>query len=396
MKITFVGGFGFRPKGTIQGRAFPIAAELVGQGHDVTILVTPYDNLKESDKEWVEEGVRIKGLKVGSSSLSYPAVLLRLFHAVDQCKPDVVHIFKPKGFAAAAATYLRMKGMRNIVLDCDDLEGWGGWNDILSYPWVIKEYIDRQERWMMRSIPAVTVASRSLLDRVYEVRKQPAGVYYVPNCGTSPGGLKAHHEARARSQEEVRKELGLPEGLIIFYNGHFEPGDDIMLFCRTATPVAQRNNASIVFVGDGPDLPKVRDFYAAHPNVKVLFFPRLPYSQFVSMIWASDVTAFPYPDNPVHRSKCSLRVIDYMAMGKPVITSAVGQNKEYIVDGESGILAAAEDEVGFAQKLEMLLRSPELRDSLGRGAEKRIREHFSWGGTPLQQCLAAYSQVVRH
>lgn len=167
-----------------------------------------------------------------------------------------------------------------------------------------------------------------------------------------------------------------------------------MLFCRTAAPVAERNNASIVFVGEGPDLPKVKEFFVRHPAVRVFFFPRLPYEQFIRAIWASDVTAFPYPDNPVHRSKCSLRVIDYMAMGKPVITSAVGQNKEYILDGESGILAPAEDEDAFAEKLEMLLQIPELRDRLGRNAEKRIREQFSWGGEPLQQCLAAYDQVA--
>ncbi len=63
MKLAFVGGFGFRPKGTIQGRAYPLAAELVRQGHEVTIFVTPYDNLEESWREWVEEGVRIKGFE---------------------------------------------------------------------------------------------------------------------------------------------------------------------------------------------------------------------------------------------------------------------------------------------------------------------------------------------
>jgi glycosyltransferase involved in cell wall biosynthesis len=87
-------------------------------------------------------------------------------------------------------------------------------------------------------------------------------------------------------------------------------------------------------------------------------------------------------------------VIDYMAMGKPVITSAVGQNKEYIVDGESGILAAAEEESEFAAKLEMLVRNPELRTRLGRNAERRVGEKFSWSGEPLQQCLAAYNQVL--
>jgi glycosyltransferase involved in cell wall biosynthesis len=394
MKIAFVGGFGFRPKGTIQGRAYPLAVELVRHGNDVTIFVTPYDNPQESDREWFEEGVRIKGLKTGSTPLSYPALLMRLIRALDGYKPDVVHIFKPKGFAGAAGTYLWMKGVRSLALDCDDWEGWGGFNDIKPYPWILKDYIDRQERWMMRSTPIVTVASRTLLDRVYEVRGNSSGVYYIPNCGGSVASQQVQRTIRQESQSEARKQLGLPDhGLLIFYNGHFEPGDDIMLFCRTAAPVAERNNAAILFVGDGPDLPKVKEFFSHHPHMQVYFFPRLPYDQFIRAIWASDVTAFPYPDNPVHRSKCSLRVIDYMAMGKPVITSAVGQNKEYIVNDESGILAPSDDESVFAQKLQELLRDPDLRARLGKNAEKRVREKFCWSGEPLQQCLAAYQQL---
>lgn len=394
LKIAFVGGFAFKPKGTVQGRAYPLAVELVSRGHEVTIFLTPYDNLEDSGREWVQEGVQIHNLKAGSSPLSYPRLLLGLLSALERYHPDLVHIFKPKGFAGAAGTYLRMKGMHHVVLDCDDWEGWGGFNDIKSYPWLLKEYIDRQERWMMRGTPAVTVASRALLDRVREVRGTSSGVYYVPNCGASAANVRAQEAVRRQSQQEARRELGFPEDPVIFYNGHFEPGDDIMLFCRTATPVAERNGAAIVFVGDGPDLPKVRSFFSGRPSVKVHFFPRLPYDQFVRAIWASDITAFPYPDNPVHRSKCSLRVIDYMAMGKPVITSAVGQNKEYIVDGESGILTPAEDESAFANKLEALLRTPELRTRLGQNAQKRVREKFSWSGEPLQQCLAAYDQIL--
>lgn len=395
MRIAFVGGFGFRPKGTIQGRAFPIAAELVNRDHEVTIFVTPYDNLQESGQEWIEEGVRVVGLRAGSTPFSYPTLLLSLLRAIQRYSPDLVHIFKPKGFAGAAGSYLYLKGFRQIVLDCDDWEGWGGFNDIKPYPWVLKEYIDRQERWMMRSSPGVTVASRALLDRVHDVRGKSFGVFYVPNCGRSAGNRKSQEAIRRESQADARRALNLPQGPIIFYGGHFEPGDDIMLFSRMARPVAARHNAAIVFVGDGPDLPKVKAYFSKHPEVKVFYFPRLPYEEFVRAIWACDITAFPYPDNPVHRSKCSLRVIDYMTMGKPVITSAVGQNKEYIVDGESGILAPAENEAIFSAKLESLLLDPELRATLGRNAEKRVREKFRWDGEPLQQCLSAYDYVLK-
>ena len=125
MRMAFVGGFGFKPKGTIQGRAYPMAVELVRQGHEVTIFATPYDNLDESGQEWVQEGVHIKGVKAASTALSYPGFCRGLLRAVKDYRPESVHIFKPKGFAGAAGAYLWIKGFRNVVLDCDDWEGWG-------------------------------------------------------------------------------------------------------------------------------------------------------------------------------------------------------------------------------------------------------------------------------
>jgi Glycosyl transferases group 1 len=97
----------------------------------------------------------------------------------------------------------------------------------------------------------------------------------------------------------------------------------------------------------------------------------------------------------VHRAKCSARIVDYMAMGKPVLTSAVGQNSEYIVDGESGMLVNSADEEKFAEKLIELGRNPTLRMRLGSNAQARIVTKYRWDGEPLRQCLAAYERVMR-
>jgi glycosyltransferase involved in cell wall biosynthesis len=393
VRIAFVGGFGFKPKGTIQSRAYPLAAELVSQGHEVTIFVAPYDNLEESGREWEQEGVRIRGIRTGSTPMGYPALLFRLVRAVQKYYPDLVHIFKPKGFAGAAGMCLSMAGMR-VALDCDDWEGWGGFNESKTYPWLLKEYIDRQERWMMRSTRVVTVASRVLLDRVCEARGHATGVFYLPNCGASASNLKIQQSVKGQSQADAKRRLGLPENLVILYSGHFEPGDNTSFFCRAVAEVAERNDAVVAFVGEGPELSSVKDFFSSRPGVKVRFFPQLPYEQFLRVIWASDLTAFPFPNDSVHRAKCSVRIIDYMAMEKPVISSAVGQNMEYIVDGESGILAPPDDERAFADKLEGLLRSPSVRVSLGQNAGKRVREKFRWSGIAVQQCLAAYQKLV--
>ena len=121
----------------------------------------------------------------------------------------------------------------------------------------------------------------------------------------------------------------------------------------------------------------------------------MPYSEFLRLIAASDVAAFPYPDTPIYRAKCSARIVDYMAMGKAVLTTAVGQNMDYIVHGVSGILAPPRDGARFAAELERLLQDPQLRAQLGRNARHRIKEMFSWDRDPLSNCLAAYQFLAQ-
>jgi glycosyltransferase involved in cell wall biosynthesis len=109
----------------------------------------------------------------------------------------------------------------------------------------------------------------------------------------------------------------------------------------------------------------------------------------------SDIAAFPYPDTPIYRAKCSARIVDYMSMGKAVITTAIGQNTEYIVDRQSGILVPPRDEVRFGQELEALLEDSQLRARLGENAKRRIETTFTWEGAALDSCLTAYQELSK-
>jgi glycosyltransferase involved in cell wall biosynthesis len=395
LRIAFVCGFAWEPKGTVRARAFPLAAEVVSRGHEVTIFTAPYDNPSESRKEDVLEGVRILNIAVDPvpNLLQVPLLVKRLCRVVQSYCPDVVHVFKPKGYAGAACAWLLMKNFGGLVLDCDDWEGWGGWNDVKDYPWIVKEYIDRQEKWLIRRVPAVTTASRILERRVVELRGSSRNVFYVPNCGASRNNVTARESAHSCTGQVARGFFGLPDGPVIFYGGQFDPADDVMFFCRAAERAARRSGATIVLVGEGPKVVEVKEFFVQREGIVVRFFPRLPYEQFLQLIAASDVAAFPYPDTPIYRAKCSARIVDYMSMAKAVVTTAVGQNTEYIVDGESGVLVPPGDESRFAHELERLLKDPGLRLRLGQNAKERIKDKFSWGGVPVDNCLAAYRQL---
>lgn len=406
MKIAFVGGFAFSPKGTMRARAHPLAAELARHGNEVTLFLPPYDNASDDGREWEQEGVKIRnavgnrkqngtGAKPPRTHLpksSYPLLLKNLVKAVDTYRADVVHVFKPKGFSGAAGAYFLMKKVP-LVLDCDDWEGWGGWNDVKSYPWLVKEYIDIQERWMMRRASAITVASRTLEQRAFVLRAPENSVYYLPNCAASGANLTVQSSVRAVSPSETKRQLGLPDLPTVLFSGHSEEETGVSSFLQCVVRASEKMPVSAVLIGANLTDQTRRDL-VLRPQIHVSEFGHLPYEEFLRVVWASDVAVFPYADDPIHRAKCSARILDYMAMGKPILTSAVGQNLEYIVDGESGFLFSPGDDPAMTARLLSLLEDPAMCVRVGTNAEARVRSKFQWSGEALQNCLAAYHHVL--
>lgn len=70
-------------------------------------------------------------------------------------------------------------------------------------------------------------------------------------------------------------------------------------------------------------------------------------------------------------------ILEYMAMGKPVIATSGGGTNEIIVEEETGLLVNASDPILLAEKMEMLLNDEKLRREMGENGKGRIGEIFS-------------------
>ena len=92
----------------------------------------------------------------------------------------------------------------------------------------------------------------------------------------------------------------------------------------------------------------------------------------------SDVAIFPFDDTLINRTKCSVKLIDLLAAGVPVIADAVGQNVEYIRHNETGVLVPSGDAAAMAQAVIDLWRAPERRTALGAAAAQDMRARFDW------------------
>jgi glycosyltransferase involved in cell wall biosynthesis len=88
-----------------------------------------------------------------------------------------------------------------------------------------------------------------------------------------------------------------------------------------------------------------------------------------------DIGIMPLPDDRWSKGKCGLKALQYMALGIPTICSPVGVNIDIITDGENGMIAANEDE--WITKLTQLLRSAELRKTLGKAGRASVESEYS-------------------
>jgi len=70
-------------------------------------------------------------------------------------------------------------------------------------------------------------------------------------------------------------------------------------------------------------------------------------------------------------------ILEYMALGKPVIANNSGGTKEIIKDGENGILIADESDFQISGIIIELIDNIELRDKLGKSGRKLIEKCFT-------------------
>jgi glycosyltransferase involved in cell wall biosynthesis len=292
-----------------------------------------------------------------------------------------VHVFKPVGYAALAGMILSCTTDLPLVTDTDDWEGTGGWNSVNPYPWHWKRIFDFQERWLPRHSAAVTVASRTLETQVWGMGVPPERVVYSPNCPTE-AFLGRRAQIQERDVTRVRETLGVGSAPLAIYVGHITLGDDLDLALLAWKQVlAHVPDAKLVIVGTGEGLAALKSGVTELGlGNTVVFAGWVDHDRVPAYLSAADVAIYPYRDTLVNRAKCSIKILEYMTMGKAIVTHRVGQNSEYLEHRRSGFLAEPGNVDEFAQGLTACLTDRELAGKLGKAAARRISQDFTWEG----------------
>jgi glycosyltransferase involved in cell wall biosynthesis len=382
MKIVFYAPFGIRPKGTVLARMIPLASELQTIGYEVVIVAPPYTNPEDSGKMEMVKGVRLVNMTLPSCGKVLGTVQLawRMFLAMHAEKPDLVHLFKPKGYGGLAAILhitLQRLGMRlpPLLVDTDDWEGKGGMNDLQPYSQTEKRFFAFQEQWLLRHASGVTVASRELERLAREMGGAPKQILYLPNCveDSTPG-----------NGMQIRKKLSIPDGtpLVLLYTRFFEFSQE-RLYRVFVGIYRQVSGVRFLVVGKGRKREEKQLELAARDmgfDAALVMAGWLEPQVIPDYLAAADIAVYPLDDNLVNRAKCPAKLTELLLAGVPVVADGVGQAFEYIANGLSGVVCDPGAPERMVDEIVALLREPERRRRLGAEGRSYLLDHFTWYG----------------
>lgn len=412
LRITFVAPFGVRRKGTTQARVIPLAAALAQRGHWVRVLIPDWDCPADAGRRYHVDGAEVRHLVVqpGGDGPFSPSLLAATYREALADHPQVVHCFKPIGYAGAVALLFlagstphlacratacrparsrRRSGQPPLLLiDCDDLEGRAGWATRDKRPsWQIA-LIEAQERLGMHYAPLVTVASAALFRLAHQRRARGEGVVYLPNA--APMHLSIAPAAKSVGRLELSRMASdttddprspaEPSGnfrLVLYTRfNEFEPARGA---ADVAAVLQRLPTAELLVIGEG-DTVRGHEFEAGLRGAGVA--DRCHWMGYLSELERQRVLSsahgaiWLFDDTPINRARSPAKLLELLAMGLPVIAEDVGETRALI--GRGGVLIPPTSREALVAATVRLADSRDTRLELATAARRRIADTATW------------------
>jgi glycosyltransferase involved in cell wall biosynthesis len=206
--------------------------------------------------------------------------------------------------------------------------------------------------------------------------------------GNSYAGLKAFNAPKSKSicihngfnfdrlnvvssSCAIRQELAINTKYVIGMVASFSESKDYKTFYCAAQKVLKRRS-DVTFVAVGKDTDS--DLSEALIDDKFLEHFRLlgKRSGIESLINAMDICVLSTFTEGISNS-----ILEYMAMGKPVIASIGGGTGEIVRHQETGFLVAPQNPQELEERMEQLLDDEYLREKMGCAGKERVKKYFS-------------------
>jgi glycosyltransferase involved in cell wall biosynthesis len=234
-------------------------------------------------------------------------------------------------------------------------------------------YFERENRKLLKScncIIVLTQAQKNSICSKYKISKGKITV--VPN-GADINKFTPKEEYKKKA-EEIKERLDLFDN-VVMYAGYMDRINGMIDLAKVIPSIiTERPDTSFVFIGHGPEEDRILALSKRYPQVK--FLPMVHYDEMPIYYQMCDLFIIPRPSTISAETVTPLKLLEVMAMEKPVLGSDVGGIAEVIKHGENGYLYEKGNMESFKKTLLGVLDADNTQ--IGKNARKTVIEDYTW------------------
>ena len=372
--------------GATQSRMQSFAEYLADRGHQVTVIaefpnhpqgVIPPEyrhRLLEDDRSnayrVLRVWVRTHPEKTQMTRLSFYVSFMSLAIAVAPLAgdADVVLATSPPLFTGLAGLAVARLNRAPFVLDVRDLWPAAATSLMQISPGWETRAAEILERRLYRSAEVVTAVTQPFCEHIDRIRNGGTPTVLLPN-----GTLERFFvDLGANGAERL---AGDSDTFLVTFAGTLGIAQALPGVIEAAESL--NGEAEFAFVGDGPMKEMVAALAREKGLTNVTFHPQRPIEEIPPVLAGSDALLVSLSGHPTFEQFVPSKMIDFMAVGKPVIVAAAGEAVRVLERSGGGIAVAPEDPDALAGAVRWLAAHPREASEMGRRgrvyAQTRLR-----------------------
>jgi glycosyltransferase involved in cell wall biosynthesis len=303
---------------------------------------------------------------------------------VERAHPDFIYQRYARFSWAGVVAALRTK--RPLFLEYNGSEVWVGrhWDRVGSL-----DLLERYERLNLDAAARIFVVSE-VERRNLEARGVDANKIVV-----NPNGVDVDRFRPGVGGTTARGELGIKDDeVVVGFVGTFGPWHGVERLADAIKTIPASVPVRFLLVGSGSLHAEVEKQLETEGG-RVIFTGSVGHDRVPALLDACDILVAPHV--PLADGSeffgSPTKVFEYMAMGKAIVASRLGQIGEVLVDRETALLVQSGNVEELAAAIVKLIESEELRKRLGARAREVAEKEHTWMHN-AQRVLDAYKTLT--
>jgi glycosyltransferase involved in cell wall biosynthesis len=363
-----------------------IAKEFAKKGHKVKLVYFPLKWSRQAPHELCDNIVAVPFCRMHGANI-FISNTLRLCGLAKRA--DIVHFQKCFYHASLPSILAALVKSKPVHYDWDD------WElkiyEASTSPCLLRDLIRYFLCMLETAIPKVvdTVSCASTRLRI-ECKRLGVNKKRIFSASVGADILKFNPGV---SGEPVRRKYNIKKPIVL-YLGQLHGGQYVEIFIKAAAQLTDEYKRDICFMiaGDGYRAEELKRLSRGlNLNERIIFTGAISHEQVPDYIAAADICMGCFEENDVTICKSPLKIVEYMACGKAIVATDVGDISQ-MLEG-CGILCPPSDISALTRAVIEILDNHELKKTLETLSRERARTRYNWTAT-AENILCAYHKAA--